>query len=133
MTSMPGDAGCLWWLANSTSACDTPGMSTLSRRLRRWHPIRVAAAALGLAWVALLPRRDQRGVGMGVVGLGLAGLYVSLSAGFVAILALVCYLGAAWLLATPQYRSLESVTGATWRQIGALAAAGLLALLAYAA
>src|SRR5256886_9423201 len=53
MTSMPGDAGCLWWLANSTSACDTPGMSTLSRRLRRWHPIRIAAAALGLAWVAL--------------------------------------------------------------------------------
>ena len=88
------------------------------------------AGALG---VALLPRRDQRGVGMGVVGLGLAGLYVSLSAGFAAVLALVCYLGAAWLLAAPQYRSLESVTGATWRQIGAVAAAGLLALLAYAA
>ena len=88
------------------------------------------AGALG---VALLPRRDQRGVGMGVVGLGLAGLYVSLSAGFVAVLALVCYLGAAWLLAAPQYRSLESVTSATWRQIGAVAAAGLLALLAYAA
>src|SRR2546430_11807244 len=88
------------------------------------------AGALG---VALLPHRDQRGVGMGVVALGLAGLYVSLSAGFAAVLALVCYLGAAWLLAAPQYRSLESVTGATWRQIGAVAAAGLLALLAYAA
>jgi NADH:ubiquinone oxidoreductase subunit 6 (subunit J) len=88
------------------------------------------AGALG---VALLPRRDQRGVSLGVVGLGLAGLYVSLSAGFAAFLALVCYLGAAWLIATPQYRSLESVTGAAWRQVGAVGAAGLLAVLAYSA
>jgi len=54
MTSMPGAAGWRWWLANSTRACDTPGMSVLSRPLRRWQPMRVAAAVLGLAWVMLI-------------------------------------------------------------------------------
>lgn len=88
------------------------------------------AGALG---VALLPRRGQRGVGLGVVGLGVAGLYVSLSAGFAAVVALVCYLGAAWLIATPQYRSIDNVSGAAWRQLGAVGAAGLLAVLAYSA
>src|SRR2546423_973727 len=115
MTAMPGAAGWRWWLANSTRACDTPGMSVLSRPLRRWPPVGVAAAALG------------------VVGLGLAGLYVSLSAGFAALLALLCYLGAAWLIASPQYRSIEGVAGAAWRQIGAVGAGGLLAVLAYSA
>jgi hypothetical protein len=36
------------------SACDTAGMSTLSRALRRWDPIRVAAGFLGLATVLVL-------------------------------------------------------------------------------
>src|SRR2546428_4467970 len=54
MTSMPGAAGWRWWLANSTRACDTPGMSVLSRPLRRWQPIRVGAAVLGLAWGMLI-------------------------------------------------------------------------------
>src|SRR3989442_16025188 len=54
MTSMPGAAGWRWWLANSTRACDTPGMSVLSRPLRRWQPMRVAAAVLGLAWAMLI-------------------------------------------------------------------------------
>src|SRR2546430_17504159 len=85
------------------------------------------AGALG---VALLPRRDQRGVGMAVVGLGLAGLYVSLSAGFAAVPALVCYLGAAWLLAAPPYPSFERGTGAGLRQIGGGGAGRLLAALA---
>ena len=88
------------------------------------------AGALG---VALLPPRDQRGVALGVAGIGLAGLYLSLSAGFAALVALLCYAGGAWLLAGPRYRSLESVAGSVWRQAGALGAAGLLAILAYAA
>lgn len=88
------------------------------------------AGALG---VALLPRRDQRGVALAAVGLGLSGLYLSLSAGFAAVVALTCYLGAAWLIATPQYRSIDTVAGATWRQLGALGAAGLAALVAYSA
>ena len=54
MTSTPGAGGMRWWLANSTSACDTAGMATLSRALRRWDPIRIAAAFLGLAVLLLL-------------------------------------------------------------------------------
>src|SRR5438477_13014161 len=88
------------------------------------------AGALG---VALLPRRDQRGAAVGVVGLGLAGLYVSLSAGFAALLALLCYLGAAWLIASPQYRSIGGLGGAAWRQIAAARAGGLLAVPAFSA
>jgi NADH:ubiquinone oxidoreductase subunit 6 (subunit J) len=83
--------------------------------------------------VALLPRRDQRGMALGVTGIGLAGIYLSLSAGFAALVALVCYLGCAALLAGRQYRSLEGVVGPMWRQLGAVGAAALLALLAYSA
>jgi hypothetical protein len=54
MTSIPGAAGMRCRLAKSTSACDTPGMATLSRAFRRWDPIRVAAVFLGLAMLSLL-------------------------------------------------------------------------------
>jgi hypothetical protein len=61
-TSIPGAASCRWWLAKSMSACDTAGMTALSRALARWDPIRVAAAALGLALLALVA---AYGVSMG--------------------------------------------------------------------
>src|SRR5438552_19179061 len=80
------------------------------------------AGALG---VALLPLRDQRGVALGVAGIGLAGLYLSLSAGFAALVALLCYAGGAWLLAGPRYPSIGSVAGAGWRPAGAPGAAGV--------
>jgi len=83
--------------------------------------------------VALLPSRDQRGISVGVLGLGLAGVYLSLSAGLAAIVALVCYLGCAAMFASPQYRRLETVVSGTWRQVGAIAAGALLAILAYSA
>jgi NADH:ubiquinone oxidoreductase subunit 6 (subunit J) len=83
--------------------------------------------------VALLPLRSQRGLAMGVVGLGLAGVYLTLSAGFAAAIALLCYLGCAAVVAGRQYRSLETTAGPVWRQLGALGAAGLLALLAFSA
>ena len=54
MTSVPGDAWMRWRLANSMSACDTAGMATLSRALRRWDPIRVAAAGLAQALLLVL-------------------------------------------------------------------------------
>ena len=88
------------------------------------------AGALG---VALLARRGQRGVALGVAGIGLGGIYLSLSAGFAAAVALLCYAGCAVMLAGPQYRSLESAVAAVWRQLGAIGAAALLALLAYSA
>jgi NADH:ubiquinone oxidoreductase subunit 6 (subunit J) len=83
--------------------------------------------------VGLLPGREARGIALGVLGIGLAGIYLTLSAGLAAVAALVCYLGCATLFASPQYRSLEAVAGALWRQAGAVAAALLLALLAYSA
>lgn len=83
--------------------------------------------------VALLPRRDQRGLALGVAGIGLAGIYLSLSAGFAAAVALLCYAGCAALLVSPQYRSVEGVVGPMWRQLGAIGAAALLAVLAYSA
>ncbi|HEX2648064.1 MAG TPA: hypothetical protein VHO95_12625 [Candidatus Dormibacteraeota bacterium] len=88
------------------------------------------AGALG---VALLPSRSSRGSSMLVVGLGLTGTYLVLSAGLAAAFALLCYAGAAVLIASPRYRSIDTVITPTWRQLGAVGAAGLLALIAYAA
>ena len=53
-TSIPGAAGWRWWLANSTSACDTADMAVFSRALRRRDLVRIAAIILGLAWVLIL-------------------------------------------------------------------------------
>src|SRR3984893_16240051 len=78
-------------------------------------------ATRGAAGRARAPRR------------GLAGIYLSLSAGFAAILVLVCYAAAALVVARPNYRTVEQVTGGLWRQVGAVGAALLLAVLAYAA
>ncbi|SRR5712692_1152687 len=95
-----------------------------------------ASAGISLAGavgVALLPRRGLRGAAMAAVGVGLAGVYLSLSAGFVAAVALVCYAGCALLVASPRYRPLEGVVGPLWRQVGAIGAAALLGVLAYSA
>jgi NADH:ubiquinone oxidoreductase subunit 6 (subunit J) len=86
----------------------------------------------GLA-VAFLPGRGSRGAGLAVAGVGIAGLYLSLNAGFAGLVAFVCYLGCALLVAGPQYRVMETVVAGTWRQAGAVAAGGLFAILAYAA
>jgi NADH:ubiquinone oxidoreductase subunit 6 (subunit J) len=83
--------------------------------------------------VALLTRRDQRGAALGVAGLGLAGIYLSLSAGSAAMVALICYAGCALMFASPQYRRVDAVVGPLWRQLGAIGAALLLAVLAYSA
>jgi NADH:ubiquinone oxidoreductase subunit 6 (subunit J) len=70
---------------------------------------------------------------MAVAGLGIAGAYASLSAGFASLVAVVCYAGCAVILAGPRYQSVESAVSSVWRQLAAVGAAGLLALLAYAA
>jgi NADH:ubiquinone oxidoreductase subunit 6 (subunit J) len=87
----------------------------------------------GALGVALLPGRGLRGASMAVVGVGLAGIYLSLSAGFAAGIALVCYAGCAILVASPLYRVLEGVVSPMWRQVGAIGAAALLGVLAYSA
>jgi len=83
--------------------------------------------------VAFLPGRGARGLAVAVSGLGIAGLYASLSADFAGLVALVCYAGCALLVAAPRYRAVDSPVGFAWRQAGAVAAAGLFALPAYAA
>jgi len=70
---------------------------------------------------------------LGAVAIGVAGIYLSLSAGFAALVALACYGGCALLLAGPAYRIVEPLSGSLWRQLGAIAAAVLLIALAYAA
>jgi NADH:ubiquinone oxidoreductase subunit 6 (subunit J) len=86
----------------------------------------------GLA-VAFLPGRGSRGIALAVAGAGIAGAYVFLSAGFAAVVAVVCYAGCALLVAAPQYRVVETVVAGVWRQVGAVAAGALFAVLAYAA
>jgi NADH:ubiquinone oxidoreductase subunit 6 (subunit J) len=93
-----------------------------------------AAVSLGGGLlVAFLPGRGWRGLAVGISGLGVVGLYASLSAGFAGVVALVCYAGCALLLAAPQYRVMDTVVAGAWRQVGAVAAGGLFAILAYAA
>jgi NADH:ubiquinone oxidoreductase subunit 6 (subunit J) len=82
--------------------------------------------------VAFLPGRGARGLALAASGLGIAGLYASLSADFAGLIALVCYAGCALLIAAPRYRVVDSPVGFAWRQAGAVAAAALFAVLAYA-
>src|SRR5256885_10420912 len=83
-------------------------------------------SVIGGLGVALLGPRGLRGLFLAVCGVGLAGIYISLGAGFAAIVTLVCYLGCAALLAGPRYRRIESVVGPVWRQLGAIGAGALL-------
>ena len=94
------------------------------------------SAALSVAGglsVAFLPDRTRRALALAVAGIGVAGIYAALSAAFVGLLALVSFAGCAALLAGPGYRAIESAVGQRWRQVGAVAAAALFAILAYAA
>ncbi len=83
--------------------------------------------------VAFLPGRGPRGIALAVCGLGIAGLYASLSADFAGLVALACYAGCALLIAGPRYRVVDTPVGFAWRQAGAVGAAALFAVLAYAA
>src|SRR5713226_1121691 len=58
--------------------------------------------------VAFLPGRGWRGLALAVAGLGIAGLYASLSADFAGLVALVSYAGCALLIAGPRYRIVDS-------------------------
>jgi NADH-quinone oxidoreductase subunit J len=94
------------------------------------------SAALSVAGglsVAFLTNRSRRALALAIAGVGVAGMYTSLSAAFGGLIALVTFAGCAALLAGPGYRILETAASLRWRQIGAVAAAGLFAALAYAA
>jgi len=95
--------------------------------------VSAAVSVAGAVAVAFLPSRTRRGLGLAVVGLGLAGIYGSLSGGFVALVALVGYTVIALLIARPDYRNLPALVTSDWRQAGAVGATILLAALVYAA
>ena len=95
--------------------------------------VSAALAVIGGLFVAFLSNRLRRAAALAIAGLGVAGLYLFLSAGVASVAALVCFGGSALLLARRDYRSIESAVGSRWRQAGAVAAAGLFALLAYSA
>jgi NADH:ubiquinone oxidoreductase subunit 6 (subunit J) len=95
--------------------------------------VSAALAGAGGILLAFLHGHWNRGLALGAAGLGVAGIYASLSAGFAAIVVLVCYIGCALLVARPDYRTVEQAAGGLWRQIGALGAALVLVVLAYAA
>jgi NADH:ubiquinone oxidoreductase subunit 6 (subunit J) len=80
--------------------------------------VSAALAGVGGILLAFLPGHWRRGLALGATGLGVAGIYGSLSAGFAAIVVLVCYLGCALLVARPDYRSVELAAGSLWRQAG---------------
>jgi NADH:ubiquinone oxidoreductase subunit 6 (subunit J) len=95
--------------------------------------VSTALSVAGGLSVAFLSDRSRRGLSLGVVAIGVAGIYLSLSAGFAAAVALICYGACAVILAGSAYRVVEPVIGGRWRQAGAVAAALLMAVLAYAA
>ena len=90
-------------------------------------------SVIGGLGVALLPGRELRGISLAISGIGLALVYASLGAGFAAVVAVVCYLGCAVMVAGPRYRVMETVIGTPWRQVAGIGAGGLLAVLAFAA
>ena len=95
--------------------------------------VSAALAGAGGLFLAFTDSRQRRGVALGLVGLGVAGLDLALSAGFAAFVVLICYAGCALLAMRPDYRFLEQAASSLWRQAGAMGAALLLAVLAYAA
>jgi hypothetical protein len=101
------------------------------------HAIGFYASALvavaGAVLVAILPGRGARALALFVAGLGIAGIDLSLSAGYTAGVVLITFAGCAALLARRDYRSFDFMTGFVWRQLGAIAAAVLLIALGYAA
>jgi NADH:ubiquinone oxidoreductase subunit 6 (subunit J) len=83
--------------------------------------------------VAFLRSRLRRSLALLVVGIGVAGIDASLSAGFAAIVVLLSFAVSAALLGRPDYRAVEWAVAGGWRQLGSIAAALLFVALAYAA
>ncbi|MDQ6878482.1 MAG: hypothetical protein M3082_12490 [Candidatus Dormibacteraeota bacterium] len=95
--------------------------------------VSAAVSVAGGLCAAFLDGRSRRGLSLGAVAIGVAGMYLSLSAGLAAVVALVCYGACALILAGSAYRVIDQAVAGRWRQLGAVGAAALLAVLAYAA
>src|SRR6266851_4371761 len=87
-----------------------------------------SALALGGALVVVFAgRRGLRALALLISGVGVAGVYASLSAGFAALVVLASFAGSALLLARPDYRTVMGGAAHVWRQLAAVGAAILLA------
>jgi hypothetical protein len=86
----------------------------------------------GLA-VAFLDTRGRRAIALLIAGVGVAGVDLSLSAGFAALVVLLSFAGCSALLARPDYRSIEWPMANGWRQAGSISAAVLFVALGYSA
>jgi NADH:ubiquinone oxidoreductase subunit 6 (subunit J) len=87
----------------------------------------------GALLVAFLNDRARRALALLVAGIGVAGLYASLAAGFAAIVVFASFAACAALIARPEVRGYQWALGGVWRQVGAAGAALMFAGLAYAA
>jgi hypothetical protein len=85
----------------------------------------------GLA-TALLPVRARRGSALAIAGVGLAGLLAVLSAGFAAVVVLLCFGACGAALSASGYRTVWSGAAGRWEQAGAIACGVLFAILLYA-
>jgi hypothetical protein len=92
-----------------------------------------ALALIGALGVAVLPAGSPRALSFLLLAAGAAGMYAVLEAGFVAALALVVLVASGLLLAPRPAAGAGEARAGTGQQVAALAAAGLFALLAYAA
>ena len=93
-----------------------------------------SALALGGGLVVVFAGgRGMRSVALLISGVGVAGIYTSLSAGFAALVVLASFAGSALLLARPDYKTVIGGAAHVRRQLAAIGAAILLAALAYAA
>src|SRR5256885_8658483 len=93
-----------------------------------------SAVALGGGLVVVFAGgRDLRALALLISGVGVAGVYASLSAGFAALIVLTSFAGSALLLARPDYRAVMGGVGHVRRQLAAVGAGLLLAAPAYAA
>ncbi|OLB82630.1 MAG: hypothetical protein E6J30_02265 [Chloroflexi bacterium] len=93
-----------------------------------------SAVALGGGLVVVFAGgRGLRALALLISGVGVAGVYASLSAGFAALVVLGSFAASALLLARPDYRTVMGEAAHVWRQLAAVGAAILLGALAYAA
>ena len=92
-----------------------------------------ALALIGGLGVAVLPTGSARALSFLLLAAGVAGMCAVLAAGFVAVLALVVLVACGLLLAPWPAPGATEPRAGSGHQVAALAAAGLFALLAYAA
>src|SRR5260370_10165845 len=89
--------------------------------------VSAALAGVGGLGLAFARHHERRGLALGLVGLGVARAYASFSAGFAALIPLLCYAGCALLIARPHSPTVDPAVGTVSPQLAAVPAAPLFA------